>query len=310
MLSLSRHVRVFVATAPLDMRGSFDAMAGRVRRLGLEPVDGALYVFFSRSRTMLAVLHFDGSGWCLFRKRLERGTFQFPPSRRGPRRGGRERARVHPRRDRPLGATSSLVPAPTRPPKRRLTDPAPVGDRRGRAHVIRWRRAHHDARQPAGHGGCRESTAPLRERARLLGREEPTDDVAAEQVDDDVKVVPVPALGAANLGDFPGPDLVRWSSLTPGERLFEPRTADRLFWRVQGVHECGAVRIGVADRPSQARPRAGTWSSVKCWPEGAGAPIPPRERIVRRLTPPGRRHRFAVVQPNAERHADRVLPNR
>lgn len=42
MLSLPRHIRVFVATAPLDMRGSFDAMAGRVRRLGLEPVDGAL----------------------------------------------------------------------------------------------------------------------------------------------------------------------------------------------------------------------------------------------------------------------------
>ena len=78
MLSIHRHLRVFVATAPLDMRGSFDAMAGRVRRLGLEPVDGALYVFFSRSRTMLAILHFDGSGWCLFRKRLERGTFQLP----------------------------------------------------------------------------------------------------------------------------------------------------------------------------------------------------------------------------------------
>ena len=78
MLSLPRHIRVFVATAPLDMRGSFDAMAGRVRRLGLEPVDGALYVFFSRSRTMAAILHFDGSGWCLFCKRLSQGTFELP----------------------------------------------------------------------------------------------------------------------------------------------------------------------------------------------------------------------------------------
>lgn len=78
MLSLTPGVRVFVATAPFDMRGSFDAMAGCVRRLGLEPSDGALYVFFSRSRTLLAVLYFDGGGWCLFRKRLERGTFQLP----------------------------------------------------------------------------------------------------------------------------------------------------------------------------------------------------------------------------------------
>jgi transposase len=78
VLSLSRQARVFVATAPFDMRGSFDAMAGRVRLLGLEPVDGSLYVFFSRRRTMAAILQFDGTGWCLFRKRLERGTFEVP----------------------------------------------------------------------------------------------------------------------------------------------------------------------------------------------------------------------------------------
>lgn len=78
MLSVPRNVRVFVAMGPFDMRGSFDAMAGRVRRLGLEPVDGNLYVFFSKRRTLAAVLYFDGSGWCLFRKRLEVGTFELP----------------------------------------------------------------------------------------------------------------------------------------------------------------------------------------------------------------------------------------
>jgi transposase len=78
VLSLSRHVRVFVGTEPFDMRGSFDAMAGRARLLGLEPIDGNLYVFFSRRRTMAAILQFDGTGWCLFRKRLERGTFEVP----------------------------------------------------------------------------------------------------------------------------------------------------------------------------------------------------------------------------------------
>jgi len=78
VLTLPRHVRVFVAIDPFDMRGSFDAMAGRVRRLGLEPVDGNLYVFVSRRRTLAGVLYFDGTGWCLFRKRLEAGTFQVP----------------------------------------------------------------------------------------------------------------------------------------------------------------------------------------------------------------------------------------
>lgn len=41
---------------------------------GLEPLDGGYYVFLSRRRTQLAVVHFDGSSWCTFRKRLERGT--------------------------------------------------------------------------------------------------------------------------------------------------------------------------------------------------------------------------------------------
>lgn len=86
MLSLSPSIRVFVAAEPLDMRGSFDAMAGRARLLGLDPTDGHLYVFFSRRRTMAAILWFDGSGWCLLRKRLELGTFELPVVPTGARR--------------------------------------------------------------------------------------------------------------------------------------------------------------------------------------------------------------------------------
>ena len=78
MLTVPNGVRVFVAVEPLDMRGGLDRMAGRVRRLGLEPVDGGLFVFLSRSRGMAAVFWFDGSGWCCLRKRLVRGTFELP----------------------------------------------------------------------------------------------------------------------------------------------------------------------------------------------------------------------------------------
>jgi transposase len=79
MLSLPSSVRVFVAVLPLDMRGSFDAIAGAVRRLGLDPVDGHVYLFLNRRRRLLKALWFDGSGWCLLSKRLEAGTFQLPP---------------------------------------------------------------------------------------------------------------------------------------------------------------------------------------------------------------------------------------
>jgi transposase len=79
VLSLPPTVRVFVAVAPLDMRGSFDALAGAVRRLGLDPVDGHVYLFFNKRRRLAKGIWFDGSGWCLLAKRLEAGSFQLPP---------------------------------------------------------------------------------------------------------------------------------------------------------------------------------------------------------------------------------------
>ena len=55
MLSLPPTVRVFVATEPVDMRGSFDSLAGATRRLGLDPVDGHLYLFMNRRRRLAKV---------------------------------------------------------------------------------------------------------------------------------------------------------------------------------------------------------------------------------------------------------------
>jgi transposase len=79
MLSWPSSVRVFVASEPVDMRGSFDALAGAVRRLGLDPVDGHVYLFLNKRHRLAKALWFDGSGWCVLGKRLERGTFQLPP---------------------------------------------------------------------------------------------------------------------------------------------------------------------------------------------------------------------------------------
>jgi len=78
VLSLPPTVRVFVAVEPVDMRGSFDSLAGAVRRLGLDPVDGHLYLFMNKRRRIAKALWFDGSGWCLLAKRLEAGSFQLP----------------------------------------------------------------------------------------------------------------------------------------------------------------------------------------------------------------------------------------
>jgi len=78
MLSLAPTVRVFVATAPFNMHRSFDGLAGEVRRLLLDPLDGHLYVFLNARRTLLKALFFDRSGYCVFSKRLAQGSFQLP----------------------------------------------------------------------------------------------------------------------------------------------------------------------------------------------------------------------------------------
>lgn len=78
MLSVAPQARVFLAIDPVDLRGSFDALPGCVRRLGLDPLDGALYVFVSKRKRLVKVVYFDGSGWVIHAKRLELGTFELP----------------------------------------------------------------------------------------------------------------------------------------------------------------------------------------------------------------------------------------
>jgi len=78
MLSPSPAVRVFLAIEAVDMRGGQNSLSGVARRLGLEPLDGHIYVFVNRRRFMAALLWYDGSGWCVLKKRLSKGTFQLP----------------------------------------------------------------------------------------------------------------------------------------------------------------------------------------------------------------------------------------
>ena len=67
------------ALDPIDLRWGFDRLSGIVSdRLGRVARSGALFVFFGRRRDAMKVLFFDGSGLCLFYKRLDRGTFRAP----------------------------------------------------------------------------------------------------------------------------------------------------------------------------------------------------------------------------------------
>jgi transposase len=70
-------VQVFVAAEPINLRYSFDRLAGLVKeQIGYEARSGALFVFFGKRRDAVKVLFFDGSGLCVFYKRLDRGVFR------------------------------------------------------------------------------------------------------------------------------------------------------------------------------------------------------------------------------------------
>jgi transposase len=72
-------VRIWLATQPVDMRRSFDALAEHVRTiLAGDPMSGHLFVFRNRTSQRVKILWWDSDGYVLYYKRLERGTFQFP----------------------------------------------------------------------------------------------------------------------------------------------------------------------------------------------------------------------------------------
>ncbi len=67
---------VFAFPAPVDLRNGFNGLYALVaRHLGRDPLDGALYLFTNAKRTSAKVLHFDGTGLCIYHKRLARGRF-------------------------------------------------------------------------------------------------------------------------------------------------------------------------------------------------------------------------------------------
>ena len=75
-------VEIFLSMDPIDLRWGFDRLVGLVsERLGRSARTGALFVFFGRRREAIKVLFFDGSGLCLFYKRLDQGTFRMPEPR-------------------------------------------------------------------------------------------------------------------------------------------------------------------------------------------------------------------------------------
>lgn len=82
MISPPPTVRIFLAAEPADMRKGFDGLAAIVTSaLQLDPLSGHLFVFRNRRGDRLKILWWDRDGYSIWMKRLEVGTFRFPPPR-------------------------------------------------------------------------------------------------------------------------------------------------------------------------------------------------------------------------------------
>jgi transposase len=72
-------VRVLVATTPVDFRKGAEGLAALVREtMNADPFSGAVYVFRAKRADRVKLIYWDGTGVCLFAKRLEDGKFRWP----------------------------------------------------------------------------------------------------------------------------------------------------------------------------------------------------------------------------------------
>ena len=79
MIGSTRQVAVHAYRTPVDMRKSFDTLTALVvQQLGRDVLSGDMFLFIGKTRRRAKVLFWDGTGLCLFAKRLEKGLFAAP----------------------------------------------------------------------------------------------------------------------------------------------------------------------------------------------------------------------------------------
>ena len=76
MWSPNASLTVWLHRRPTDMRKGYDGLSALARQiLEEDPLSGALFCFVNRRRTQMKCLYFEGAGYCVWSKRLERGCF-------------------------------------------------------------------------------------------------------------------------------------------------------------------------------------------------------------------------------------------
>jgi transposase len=80
MTLLPHGLKVHLALGYTDMRKGMDGLAMLVQGvLRQDPFSGHLFVFRGRKADLIKIVYWDGTGLCLFTKRLEQCVFLWPP---------------------------------------------------------------------------------------------------------------------------------------------------------------------------------------------------------------------------------------
>lgn len=80
MMNISSDARIFVFTSSTDMRKGFHGLISLIQKFSENPIDGSFYVFTNRNRTRLKILYWDGDGFALWYKYLQKGLFDIAQS--------------------------------------------------------------------------------------------------------------------------------------------------------------------------------------------------------------------------------------
>src|SRR6478672_12091967 len=79
MLHLSAAFRYYLYSGSTDMRKGFDSLCGIITsQMNLNALSGAVFIFFNKKHNQVKLLLFEGDGFALYHKRLERGTYELP----------------------------------------------------------------------------------------------------------------------------------------------------------------------------------------------------------------------------------------
>ncbi|MDQ6903943.1 MAG: IS66 family insertion sequence element accessory protein TnpB [Bacteroidota bacterium] len=79
MIHISDKCRYLLYNGQADMRKSFHGLAAIVTyQMQQNVLNGDVYIFISKRRNAIKLLRFEGDGFALFYKRLEKGTFELP----------------------------------------------------------------------------------------------------------------------------------------------------------------------------------------------------------------------------------------